>query len=509
MGFKQKSVAAALVVATIVAAVIGCDRNPTPAPPASTVQSAADYASTIRDRVTIDAMMTHLSKLQAIADANDGNRAVGTPGYEATADYVADALRAKGFDVQIPEFELRFPFADAPVVTVRGSTVTAKPLEYTFGTPPEGVTGPLLPARVEESPGCTATDYDGLPIAGAVVLVDRGQCPFGDKQAAAAQRGAVAMIVADTVDDDQSGATLGEQTDVKIPAVIVSKADGQRLRAQPGSTTIKLNAGVRTVRTRNVVAQTKTGSTHDVVAVGAHMDSVPAGPGINDDGSGVAAVLELALQMGSSPTDTQRRPVRLLGRRRSWTARLCELRAVAGPSAAQGHRAVSELRHARLAQPGVLHHGRRPVRAACTSAPAAAGARGLRRHRTNPGGLPRGCRQDRAGHLLRRALGLRRIHSRRDPGRRDLLRRRGLDDQRRGRAVGWNGGPAVRSELPPEDRHSWTASTGPRWASTAGVRPTPSRCTRRTLGAETGCPLGTTARGTCSRSREARHGLAR
>jgi Zn-dependent M28 family amino/carboxypeptidase len=57
------------------------------------------------------------------------------------------------------------------------------------------------------------------------------------------------------------------------------------------------------VRTRNVVAQTTTttGSTHDVVTVGAHLDSVPAGPGINDDGSGGAAVLGTALQMSSSP----------------------------------------------------------------------------------------------------------------------------------------------------------------------------------------------------------------
>lgn len=246
-------------------------------------------------------MMTHLSKLQEIADGNDGNRAIGTPGYEASADYVADALRAKGFDVQTAEFDLPFPFADKPVVTVGGSPVPAKPLEYTIGTPPQGVTGPLLPARVEESPGCTATDYDGLSVRGAVVLVDRGQCPFGDKQVAAAQRGAVAMIVADNVDDDESGATLGRNTDVKIPSVIVSKTEGQRLRSHPGMAVIKLNAGIRTVRTRNVVAQTKTGSPRDVVAVGAHLDSVPAGPGINDDGSGVAAVLETALQMGSSP----------------------------------------------------------------------------------------------------------------------------------------------------------------------------------------------------------------
>jgi Zn-dependent M28 family amino/carboxypeptidase len=124
----------------------------------------------------------------------------------------------------------------------------------------------------------------------------------------------VAVIVADTVDDEQSGATLGERTDVTIPVIIVSKADGARLRAQPATTTIKLNAGIRTVRTRNVIAQTKTGAPRDVVVVGAHLDSVPAGPGINDDGSGVAAVLETALQMGSSP------PVRHAVRFGFWAA---------------------------------------------------------------------------------------------------------------------------------------------------------------------------------------------
>jgi Zn-dependent M28 family amino/carboxypeptidase len=246
-------------------------------------------------------MMTHLAKLQAIADAHDGTRAIGTLGYEASVDYVAKALRSKGFDVQTPEFDLQFPYADPPAVTVGATNAMAKPLEYTIGTAPRGVSGPLVPARVEDGPGCTPSDYGGLPIAGAVVLVDRGKCPFGDKQAAAAQRGAVALIVADTVDDDPSGATLGADTDVKIPSVIVSKSEGARLRAHPGPTTIKLNAGIRTVHTRNVIAQTKTGSTHDVVAVGAHLDGVPAGPGINDDGSGVAAVLETALQMGSSP----------------------------------------------------------------------------------------------------------------------------------------------------------------------------------------------------------------
>ena len=147
---------------------------------------AGDFAATLRQRVTGDAMMVHLRSLQQIADANDGNRASGTPGYQASVDYVAHVLRSKGFDVQTPEFELRLPFADAPTVTVGGANFAAKPLEYTIGTPPDGVTGPLLAARVEDTPGCTAADYDGLPVTGAVVLVDRGQCPFGAKQTAAA-----------------------------------------------------------------------------------------------------------------------------------------------------------------------------------------------------------------------------------------------------------------------------------------------------------------------------------
>jgi Zn-dependent M28 family amino/carboxypeptidase len=88
---------------------------------------------------------------------------------------------------------------------------------------------------------------------------------------------------------------------VKIPVVSVTKTEGARLRARPGATTITMNAGVRVDQTRNVIAQTKTGDTGNVVMTGAHLDSVPEGPGINDNGSGVAAILETALQLGSSP----------------------------------------------------------------------------------------------------------------------------------------------------------------------------------------------------------------
>ena len=132
----------------------------------------------LQKKLTTDAMMAHLTKLQEIADANKGNRALGTPGYAASADYVAKTLRDNGFDVATDEFEVKLPFADKPSVTVGGADVKTNPLGFTIGTPPEGVRGPLVPARAEDTPGCTASDYDGLPVSGAVVLVDRGAVPL-------------------------------------------------------------------------------------------------------------------------------------------------------------------------------------------------------------------------------------------------------------------------------------------------------------------------------------------
>ncbi|WP_163747008.1 M28 family metallopeptidase [Mycolicibacterium helvum] len=288
---------AVMTLAVAVVAVAGCNHQ------ANSVQQgaanpAAQFADGLRKQVTTDAMSAHLQKLQDIANANNGTRAVGTPGFEASVDYVAGVLRAKGFDVQTPEFQAKVFQSGSPELRVGGAGVTARAMEFSLPTPPQGVSGPLVVAPAEDTPGCAPADYDGLPVKGAVVLVDRGSCPFKDKQAIAAKLGAVALVVADNVDGQQMGATLGEDTDVKLPVVGVTKADGAALRANPGPVTLKLEASTKNVSARNVIAQTKTGSASDVVMVGAHLDSVPEGPGINDNGSGVAAVLETAAQLG-------------------------------------------------------------------------------------------------------------------------------------------------------------------------------------------------------------------
>jgi Zn-dependent M28 family amino/carboxypeptidase len=292
-----------LAVATLCAVltVTGCTRTAEQPRPIAASESVR-VAEQIAGRVKTDAMMAHLQKLQDIANANGNTRAIGTPGYEASVDYVVGALRDKGFDVQTPEFTFRDTTSEPGTVTAGTDSFKVRGLAYTIGTPPAGVSAPLVVARAgDDSPGCTADDYDGLPVAGAVVLVDRGECAFTAKLAAAVGRGAAALIVADNEDEKQMGGTLGEATEVKIPVVSVTKADGAKLRGRTGPVTVTLTATVKDISVRNVIAQTKTGSTTDVVMAGAHLDSVPEGPGINDNGSGVAAVLETALQMGPQP----------------------------------------------------------------------------------------------------------------------------------------------------------------------------------------------------------------
>ena len=148
-----------------------------PATPAGPTTTAAAFAEKISQAVTKDAMMAHVTKLQEIADEHGGNRALGSPGYDASVDYVANTLRDKGFDVQTPEFEVRLPDQMS-----RPSPIQApKSRPFRWSTP--SAPGPTAwrvswcPPRVEDSPGCTASDYDGLPVKGAVVLIDRRKVP--------------------------------------------------------------------------------------------------------------------------------------------------------------------------------------------------------------------------------------------------------------------------------------------------------------------------------------------
>lgn len=264
-------------------------------PPAA----APDLGHRLAGQVTADLMFVHLHALQEIANANKGNRAEGTPGYEASVDYVATALRNKGFEVSTPQFDrLYTPSRGRQELAVSDHTYVVDQASLLVRTPPGGLTGRLVwPTKPA---GCAATDYPAVAPQGAIAVVDDRGCTAIEKQNAAVAKGAAALIIV-SEPGDGGAATLFPPhyyDQLTAPVAVVGAAIGTELRRTSATVQLTLDTATVKVTSRNVLAQTKTGSTHDVVMVGAHLDSAPAGAGINDNGSGVAAVLETALQLG-------------------------------------------------------------------------------------------------------------------------------------------------------------------------------------------------------------------
>jgi len=264
----------------------------------------------------------HLSALQAIATANDGTRVSGTPGFDASRDYVAGKLRAAGYDVTIQPFEFTFSGYVTPPV-LRQTSPAQKTYTYGFfadyvamGDSPAGsADGTVQPVDVVLPPGpdntstsgCEASDFAGF-VPGNVALMQRGVCNFRVKVDNAVAAGASAAIV---FNEGQPGRTevdlnptLGGPG-VTIPAFFTSFAVGRDLAAAGAAVTMNWDPVVETRTTYNVLAQSKKGDPDNVVMLGAHLDSVQEGPGINDNGSGSAGILEVALRFAKTKPENQ------------------------------------------------------------------------------------------------------------------------------------------------------------------------------------------------------------
>jgi Zn-dependent M28 family amino/carboxypeptidase len=253
--------------------------------------------------VTLEGVREHQAALQAIADDNGGTRRSGTPGYDESVEYVADTLEAAGYNVTLHGF----PFVFVPTPTLQQLTPVVANYEtgeFTgtgYGDTTASVTAVdinLVPPRANSS-GCEAADFAGFP-AGNIALIQRGTCNFSVKALNAEAAGASAVIIFNQGSDSTRFGlivgTLGGTNVVGIPVVGASYADGESL-AQPGSTARVNVDAPQNITVYNVLAETTGGNDGNVVMAGAHLDSVARGPGINDNGSGVAALLETAEQM--------------------------------------------------------------------------------------------------------------------------------------------------------------------------------------------------------------------
>jgi len=295
--------------------VVACQAVP---PLASGGPAPADLAS----RVTTDGLGASLDALAGIAKDNGGTRRTGGPGDAASVAFIEEALRKAGYDVHEDPFDTPvFTDGTTDAVEIAGADAPAFKAGRDFAplmfSPAGTAEGPVVAldwqpnATAPDGPGCEAADFANLP-AGAIVLARPANC-LRRKVVLNAQAAGAAALVAG-VPWSRPGqirrSTLIDPGGLSIPAMAVDNLVGDALAtaAHSGGRVRLVTSGTTATRTlKNVLADLPGADPSGVVMVGAHVDTSMDGPGIDDDGSGVATILALAQALaGTTPPVTIR-----------------------------------------------------------------------------------------------------------------------------------------------------------------------------------------------------------
>ncbi|KAK6347264.1 hypothetical protein TWF696_007336 [Orbilia brochopaga] len=186
-----------------------------------------------------------------------------------------------------------------------GKPVHAITLLYNHATPAGGVTAQLANTPVDDKKGsmCLPEQWTGVDVKGKLALIKRGVCGIGEKLKLAKQAGALGVILYNQEPGTSYGsatlgaANIGQLVPCALIPLEIGTAWGARLAAgEELSAHLLVDSIFETRETWNLISETKEGDPNNVVMLGAHLDSVQAGPGVNDDGSGSTALLEI---MGS------------------------------------------------------------------------------------------------------------------------------------------------------------------------------------------------------------------
>ncbi|KAF2454524.1 hypothetical protein BDY21DRAFT_387602 [Lineolata rhizophorae] len=256
----------------------------------------------LQDDITTEGLMGNLAELYQIALDNDGNRAFGLPGYEASGDFIWS--RISGSDRVIAskqDFPGLFNDVTSITLTVNDEDYYVYGLTYSPSTSEEGMTAEMVFGPTGEA-GCAVDGYEGYDVEGKIVLAERGPCPDGTTLSGrvrpAAAAGAVGIIIYNSSPGNVTAGTLVAPDPDFVPAGFINMDDGEALRSRlaAGEELTAHFQQTQLIETRisqNFLAETKAGDPNNVIMLGAHLDSVKAGPGINDDGSGTSLILEL------------------------------------------------------------------------------------------------------------------------------------------------------------------------------------------------------------------------
>ncbi|MGK0698481.1 aminopeptidase [Priestia aryabhattai] len=235
-------------------------------------------------------------------------RVAGTAAEHKAAWYIQKKLKSFGYKANVEPFTF-VGYTEASKVELSADGTSYSPSSFTYS-----VNGNVS-AEVVYAGLATKEELATQDLTGKVALIQRGSISFGEKVLNAAEKGAKAVIIYNNADGELNG-TLGGANDGYVPAVALSKAEGEQLleKVKAGTLTATVNIEGAEVSERisyNVTATKspteKKRNTDDIIVIGAHHDSVEGAPGANDDASGTAMVIELARVLKSLPTDTELR----------------------------------------------------------------------------------------------------------------------------------------------------------------------------------------------------------
>ncbi|WP_432092050.1 M28 family peptidase [Streptomyces sp. NRRL F-5630] len=298
---------------------------------ASTTLGAQAHSAPLAGGISRQATQ-HLLKLNAIAARHGGNRAAGLPGFEYSARYVESQLHRVGFRTRRQKFNYtRIDHLRATVEQTRPQrrAIPNSPAEGLAASTSGGNTGELVAPR--DAFGDSTESWTGTDARGKVALVQlrpnavRGArtervngCHGGrpssrhriaaDQTEAARQAlihareaGAVAVLFFLDQVDFPIGLLFDAPGDIDLPpAAVIFSSDATALRRDMGTAgatvRVDLELRERAIETFNLLT-VPWDTTHRNV-FGAHLDSVPTGPGIDDNASGSGLLLSLALSAG-------------------------------------------------------------------------------------------------------------------------------------------------------------------------------------------------------------------
>lgn len=279
-------------------------------------------AKTLQTTVRLEKVMANLQTLQHIALATGGNRDIAGPGFNASRDFIVNSLQPYNgtYDVQVQEFPfVKSGTVGTPVLEQLSTTgVSAQSWSYSddFREMSNGAftgssngTLQLIPGQ-----GCNMSRGDvagGQQLQkGGIALIERGGCSFYTKCLLAQEAGAVGCLifncesgvgVCPSYDSSRPVVygTLGPQgLELGIPCFGISRELGLTLAAARGvQIHMAEHSRVQRVGVANICASSRQGEANNTVLIGSHLDSVAAGPGINDNGSGASANLEIAISL--------------------------------------------------------------------------------------------------------------------------------------------------------------------------------------------------------------------